>query len=272
MSSRANVPKPEELAHVEELLGHFEHLEAQFQQLRDGLTHSHRLATLGTIASIVAHEYNNILTPVISYAQLALADPDDHALMRKAVEKALAGAERAAKISSSLLGFARDSDDEPVALLPATIADAISCLGRDLEKDGITLQLDVPDVMVALPPLNLQHVMLNLILNARKAMKRGGRLRIVGSQDGSEVRLEVADTGPGVPAEILDRLFEPFVTQELDSSIAASMESKGTGLGLCICRELLRNAGGRIELANTPGQGATFLLTLPCAEEPFEST
>ena len=272
MSSSTKSPNPEELAHVAELLGHFERLEAQFQQVRDGLTHSHRLATLGTIASIVAHEYNNILTPVISYAQLALAEPEDAALMRKAVEKALLGAERAAKISSSLLGFARESDDQQVAPLAATIAEAASCLGRDLSKDGIAFTVDVPNVLVAMPPLNLQQVMLNLLLNARKAMSRGGgRLRIDGRADTQRIHLRVADTGPGIPEQIMDRLFEPFVTQEVDAA-AGTREPRGTGLGLCICRELIRNAGGRIEVASTPGSGAVFHLTLPKADDQFEST
>ena len=271
MPSFAKPPQPEELAHVEELLKHFEQLEAQFQQVRDGLTHSHRLATLGTIASVVAHEYNNILTPVISYAQLALSEPEDRALMRKAVEKALSGAERAAKISSSLLGFSRESDDQHAAPLRGTITEAISCLGRDLSKDGIALTVDVPDVLVAMPPLNLQQVVLNLVLNARKAMKRGGQLRITGREDGLQVHLDVADTGPGIPAEILDRLFEPFVTQALDGS-GEGAENRGTGLGLCICRELMRNAGGRIEVASTPEKGATFHLTVPKADDRFEST
>jgi len=272
MASFPKAPQPEEMAHVEQLLGHFEKLEAQFQQLRDGLTHSHRLATLGTIASIIAHEYNNILTPVISYAQIALADPDDTALMHKAVEKALAGAERAARISSSILGFARESDDKETAHLPETIAEAVSCLGRDLSKDGVALTVDVPDVSVAISPLNLQQVMINLILNARKAMRRGGgQLRITGSQKAMTVHLEVADTGPGIPPEILDRLFEPFVTQQIDT-IDSHAENSGTGLGLCICRELIRGAGGQIEVKSPSDQGATFLLTLPKAEEPFETT
>ena len=264
-------PRPDELAHVEQLLKHFEQLEAQFQQLRDGLTHSHRLATLGTIASMIAHEYNNILTPVISYAQLALSDPDDAALMRKAVEKALAGAERAAKISSSVLGFTRETDDKDIAHLPETIDEAISCLGRDLAKDGITLTVDVPDVLVAIAPLNLQQVMLNLVLNARKAMNHGGQLRITGNQEGAHVRLQVSDTGPGIPAEIRDSLFEPFVTRHADAPDAGS-EGKGTGLGLCICRELIRGAGGEIEVESPPNEGATFRLTLLKVDEPFETT
>ena len=265
-------PQAEDLDKVERLLLHFEQLEAQFQQVREGLTRSHRLATLGTIASVIAHEYNNILTPVISYAQLALAQPDDHELSRKAVEKALAGAERAAKISASLLGLAREADEEHAAPVRQIIDEAINCIARDPKKDGIDLVIDVPDVKVEMPPLNLQQVLLNLVLNAKKVMRRkGGRLTITGRADGSLLHLDVADTGPGIPDAIRNRLFEPFVTHRTDAG-EHSPERKGTGLGLCICRDLIRNAGGTIDVDSVPGQGATFHLVIPLADDLFETT
>ena len=132
--------------------------------MREGLTHSHRLSTLGTIASIIAHEYNNILTPIISYGQMAMARPQDKELMMTAVQKAVSGAERAATISSSLLGFAREADQEHAALLPTVIQDTISCLGRDPRKDGIDLEIDVPDVQVAIMPLFWKSLKIDLYI------------------------------------------------------------------------------------------------------------
>ena len=265
------VANPEDLARVEALLEHFEQLEIQFDQVREGLTHSHRLATLGTIATIIAHEYNNILTPVVSYAQLALAKEDDPQLMRKAVEKALAGAERAAHISSSLLGFAREADEGHVTKLLAVIDEAIACLSRDPKKDGIELVVDVPDVLVAISPLNFQQVLVNLLLNAKRAMQRGGgKLWISGRVSGGLVHIDVADTGPGIPEAILDRLFEPFVTHR--HRRREQGEPKGTGLGLCICRDLVRAAGGSISVESVPDKGATFHIKLPQADDLFETT
>jgi two-component system NtrC family sensor kinase len=256
---------------VEELLRHFEQVEERFQKVRDGLTHSHRLTTLGTIASMIAHEYNNILTPIISYAQLALGRPDDGDAMRKAVEKALAGAERAAAISSSLLGFAREHDLELVADVPTVIRDTIACFGRDPQKDGITLVIDAPPARVNMSPLNLQQVLLNLVLNAKKAMRRrGGTLTITGRQQGGDVVLEVRDTGPGIPPAVLDRLFEPFVTHRIGDDDDPGTP-RGTGLGLCICRDLLRAAGGGISAASTPA-GATFTLRIPLTGNMLETT
>jgi signal transduction histidine kinase len=272
-------PHPDQLAQVEQLLVHFEEIEAQFQTVREGLTHSHRLATLGTIATVIAHEYNNILTPVISYAQMALAQETDAVLMKKAVEKALQGALRAARISSSLLGFAREADQEHTACLGPTIDEAVACLAREPHKDGVTLVIDVPQVQVAMSPLNLQQVMLNLIINARKAMRRkGGTLTITGRAQKGMIHLQVKDTGPGIPPQIMDRLFEPFATHRIEQtdengeSHDHSPERKGTGLGLCICRDLIRNVGGSIRAESIPDSGAVFHIILPIADDLFETT
>jgi C4-dicarboxylate-specific signal transduction histidine kinase len=261
---------PEQLVRVEALLEHFEQLEEQFRQVRDGLTHSHRLATLGMIASIIAHEYNNILTPMMSYAQLALAKPDDAALMKKAVEKSLAGSERAAKISASLLGFAREADEKHAARLPSVVEESVACLARDPKKDGIEFSADVPDVQVAISPLNLQQIFVNLFMNARQAMRKsGGRLEVTGRIEGTLVRIGVRDTGPGISEAIMHRLFEPFATHRPNVEPG---ERKGTGLGLCICRDLVRQAGGTIEVQSRPGQGALFRITLPKADDLFNDT
>ncbi len=264
---------PDQIAQIEKLLEHFEQLETQFQQVREGLTHSHRLATLGTIASIIAHEYNNILTPIVSYGQLALANTNDHEMLVKAVEKALSGAERAAHISSSLLGFAQEADQAQTADVRTTIDDALGCLARDPKKDGIELTIESPDVKVAMTPLNLQQVLVNLMLNAIQAMRgETGSLAITARVKGSLVHIDVADSGPGIPEQIKDRLFEPFVTLRKPPPCDALSEPKGTGLGLCICRDLIRNAGGSITVESEPGKGTVFHLTIPKAQPLLEST
>jgi signal transduction histidine kinase len=302
-------------AQAEALLAELERVEAQFAQLREHLTHTHRLATLGTLSSVVAHEYNNVLTPVINYARLALSEGSDPELMRKALNKCLDGAQRATQISHSLLGFSRQDEAPAEANLRETIEEAIACLGRDPAKDGIELRTDLPEATVAMNPLNLQQVVVNLVLNAKKAMRRtGGRLELRGRVVATDARggemtsqparpagsttdqagdrqadqseapqrlaheggrkkddeaqalaLEVADTGPGIPAAIRDQLFEPFVTQPHEPHEPRT-ENTGTGLGLCICRDLVRAAGGRIDVQSEPGEGTTFTLTLPFAQ------
>ncbi len=305
------------LDHAEALIEHFERLETRFDEVRRHLTRSHRLTTLGTLASIIAHEYNNILTPIVSYAQMSLADPDNKELMRKAVEKSLAGAERAAKISSSLLGFSREHDRRQTAPLRQTIDEAVATLARPPERDGIALTVDVPEVELAIDPLSLQQVLVNLLLNARKAMRRTGGavtiraelLQVPTPDTWSEMRVATAnerqppptatpgnpatseapettgasctrlhltftDTGPGIPDAVRDRLFEPFVTQSVERDTPG--EEKGTGLGLCICRDLVAAAGGTIHAesipAPEPNHGATFHLELPVAAEGGRGT
>jgi signal transduction histidine kinase len=259
---------------ADELLAHLEQLEAQLEAIKAELTHSHRLAMLGTLAATIAHEFNNILTPMMSYAQIALAQPDDHALLVKAVEKALSGGERAARIAAAVLGFASqdssEGSEQPAAAdLRAVIDETFACLAREPRRDGIELVLDLPPVHVAIEPLKLQQVLLNLITNARKAMGRGpGRLTIAAREaggDGRQVRISVADTGPGIAPQVRQQLFEPFVTCPIDRD-GAAMGEKGTGLGLSICRDLIEQAGGRIWAESESGQGAVFHFTLPRAE------
>ena len=268
---RPAAPNPDDLLQVEQLLSRLGELEEQLQGVREGLIQSHRLATLGTIATIIAHEYNNILTPVVSYAQLALGNGDDASLMRKAVEKALTGAEKASQISNSLLGFAREADEQLAAPLPRTVDEAVQCLARAPAKDGYELTVDVPDVRVAMAPVNLQQVILNLLLNARRVLKgTGGRLAITGEVQGSLVRIRVSDTGPGIPPRVMERIFEPFVTEPAGDETAGPSEPKGTGLGLSICRDLVRDAGGSIEVESETGSGTTFTISLPRLDELFE--
>ncbi len=155
----------------------------QLQRVERHLEHTQRLASLGTLAGLIAHEFNNILTPVLTYSQLALQSPGDPVLTRKALEKAVEGAQRAAEIASAILGFSRDDTDVPRgtsalasrADVAAAVKAALSCLAREPHKDGITLDIEIDHpptgpLVVAMRPIALQQILLNLILNARTAM------------------------------------------------------------------------------------------------------
>lgn len=243
---------------VNTLLTELERIQSKLDQFQDAISQSHRLSNLGTIATIIAHEFNNILTPVVSYCQLAQQSPDDIELLRKAVTKSLAGAEKAAQISSSLLGFAADHASEDHCDVNSIVHEVLNCLAREPKKDGIQLRLEIEDHCdVAVQPIALQQILLNLILNARQAMSyRGGSLTISAREESGRVSICVADTGPGIPEDLLPHIFEPFVTQR-------SGGEKGTGLGLAICHQLVSKHDGRIEVDSTPGQGTTFTIDLP---------
>lgn len=282
--------QPPALGSLADILAQAQALEARLRELEAQLLHSHRLATLGTLTSIVAHEYNNILTPILSYAQLALASPDDRDLLIKAVEKAQQGAERAARISASILGFARGDEDDPppLAHVRTVVEQALACLARDPARDGIAVRLDLPDLWLAIPASDLQQVLVNLLLNARDAMtlsqaRRGGQLTVAAfADDHGRGVLEVRDTGPGIDPAILPRLFDPFVTTKRTPAPAPGTSAttpapgvpgtsggpQGTGLGLPISRDLCRRAAGDLTATNAPppASGATFRITLPLAD------
>jgi signal transduction histidine kinase len=286
--SRSECPPAVDVASLDLAL---ETLQRRIDLLQQSLSQQNRLATLGMVAAVIAHEFNNILTPMISYTRYALTDKADEALRQKALTKALGGAERLANISKSLLGFARGGESTAAPVLQV-IKETLACLARDLSKDGITLTLDVPETLsVAMNAGHLQQVLMNLIVNARSAMlagRTGGaagggkRLTItahgvgaVAGKHGKMVRVSVADTGPGIPAEVLPRVFDPFFSTKKvceaapgggGNGVAAVEEGLprgGTGLGLTICQELVSAAGGVIRVESKEGHGTVFTLELP---------
>lgn len=254
-----------------ELLARLNDLSAKLAESQEHLAHAQRLATLGTLCGAIAHEFNNMLTPVLSYAQLALQSPDDRELVQKALQKVVENTEKAATICSSLLGFIREDSQPQSVDIALCVSNTLSCLGRDLAKDGIRLECRIADgLAAAIRPVALQQVLLNLILNAVQAMKPSpGTLSIDAHRstwkhsDGtveSGVEIAVGDTGCGIPPELLDRIFEPFVRARKPGTM-----EPGTGLGLAICRRLVTDAGGTITVESKAGTGTTFTIRLPAA-------
>lgn len=252
----------------------FASLQSEIDELRSELDHSHRLATLGVLAAGVAHEINNVLTPVLAYAQLAASNPADAQFMAKALKKAVAGVETATQITQAILGFAGRPEQPNLANVLDSLNNAIDCLGRTPEKDRIQFIVRIqPDVWVRMRPLALQQILMNLVLNARAALHpRGGKLTISAESDGvGSTIIKCADTGPGIPTEVLDRLFEPFVRPACGRAKNAHAQSKsrkvvGTGLGLAICKRLVDEAGGTIAVKSGSTIGTEFTISLPSAQ------
>lgn len=246
------------------------YLQAQLDLLQDQLTESQRLATIGTIAAVIAHEFNNLLTPIVSYSQYALqsanSEKPDMELIRKALSKSFASSEKAGKICSSMLGLARGESTFGAVPIQQLVEETLMVLARDPQKDGIALRVQVqPDLVVHGDPVQLQQVLLNLLINARQAMLgRGGSLSVRASvlDDTAELKLQVIDTGPGIPEKLLPKIFQPFFTTK---GTARKGEAKGTGLGLAICKEIIEHHKGRIEVESVVGKGTTFNIFLPIA-------
>ena len=236
-------------------------LEAEVLALRGQLHRTQRLATVGTMTAMVAHEFNNILTPIISYADLARKNPD---MVPKALARAADGGQRARDISSAIMGIACGDSGDPVQLEVADlIAETIIAMAREPKRDGIEIIYRGPaDLSMTTRKVELQQVLLNLLLNARAAVlarPTPRRIEIVADRCEDSVVLRVNDNGVGIEAPHLKRIFDPFFTTREPTDDKPG----GRGLGLAICRQIVTALHGEISVESTPGQGATFTLCLP---------
>ena len=229
-------------------------------QLEEQLQISEKMASIGLLAAGVAHEVNTPLTGISSFTQMLLqgAQPDDP--KTKVLEKIERQTFRAAKIVNGLLNLARpaQTDTGPVEV-NAVINDVLSLLEHQLRTGRIQVrkELSAAGPIVQGIEYKLQQVFLNLFLNARDAMPRGGWLTIATRAEADAAIIEVADTGSGIPADQMSRIYDPFfTTKEL---------GKGTGLGLSITYGIVQEHGGAITCDSIVGQGTRFTLTLPLA-------
>lgn len=234
-------------------------------QLASQLEKLQSLANLGLVSAMIAHEMNNILTPIGNYAKLALSHPDDAPLAKKALSKAAANCSRAGKILESMLAMAgaKRMDAEKHAVKDM-VDEVFVLLARDFTKDRITVNIDIAeDVAVLCEKISFQQVLMNLILNAREAILEKnagpGTIDIRVHADAGSVRIKVQDNGCGIAPEHHDRIFEPFFTSK-NSKLHAS--NAGGGLGLAFCKRVVESLDGCLYAKSAKGQGATFEIVL----------
>lgn len=262
------VSQPSDVVSTErQILDRLADAESQLGALKDQLTESQRLATIGTIAAVIAHEFNNLLTPIVSYSQFALQSIDkgqpDMELIKKALTKSFQSSTKAGRICASMLSLARGQGTAATVSVQNMVDETLAVLARDPKKDGIALRVQIqPELQVAGDSVQLEQVLLNLLINARQAMLgKGGSLTIkAAQQEDGAVKIQVSDTGPGIPDKVLPRIFEPFFTTK---GTAQRGEARGTGLGLAICKEIVEHHGGRIEVQSQVNAGTTFSVILP---------
>lgn len=239
-----------------------EYLKSQLAQLQ-------HLANMGTISYMIAHEMNNLLTPMRSYATLALGSLSDQSLVEKALQKAVTNSERASKIIESMLALGDGKSQERKAVRLRSLVDEVfTCLCRDFKKDGITVNIEIPDELtIQCVPVQIQQVIMNLILNARDAMlPRGGVLSLKASGSADSVEITVADTGSGITPSDLPHIFDAFFTTKKNRS--SPSQHSGAGLGLAFCKMIIDGHDGCISVESTPGQGSRFRITLPQPQPP----
>jgi signal transduction histidine kinase len=232
-----------------------------FEELRTNeayMIQSEKLASLGQLASGMAHEIHNPLTIISGESQLYLErfkgkDPQVDALLLSIIEEC----KRAADITRRILRFAKPAPQDLAPVdLKATAEESLTLAGYQVKMDRVERLVQIPE---GLPKVRsnhnqLQEVLLNLILNACQAMgEKGGKLVLSAAPNGTYVTVTVEDTGPGIPANTLRKVFDPFYTTK----------SSGTGLGLFVTQRIVKSHGGSIELESTVGQGTRFTIRLP---------
>jgi two-component system NtrC family sensor kinase len=241
-----------------------EKLNAEVLELRRLLRQLQRMASVGAMTAMIAHELNNILTPIINYAQLAKKNPD---FTNKAITRAADGGLRASEICSAILGL---THNDPVELerisLKVLLKKTLVAMGRDFSKDGIELVLNIPEnVEILTRKVELQQVFMNLLINARTAVLPRNNLRrieVSASAEDQVVTICVIDNGTGIDPENIERIFETFFTTK-DEQDDEDKQDQGHGLGLALCREIVESLGGNISVKSPDHKGAAFTINLP---------
>jgi PAS domain S-box-containing protein len=245
------------------------------KKLETQLLRAQRMESIGTLAGGVAHDLNNVLTPILLSIELLAtkaANDEDYQL----IDKIRASASHGAALVQQLLAFARGAEAKRTRLDPAAaLADLRPLIRQSLPS---SIQLSIPASDRAWPiqadATQFNQVLINLCINARDAMPGGGTIEIAtrnvtveaalananpGARPGPYVRISVIDTGAGIPAAILEKIFDPFFTTKA--------AGKGTGLGLSMVASILKSHGGFVQVESEPGRGTTFHLFFPAIHE-----
>jgi two-component system, NtrC family, sensor kinase len=235
-------------------------------RLENQLRHADRLATIGLLAAGVAHELNEPLGNILGFAQLARKCPGLPGPAAQDLGKIEAASLYARDIIKKLLTFARQMPPEKTRVnVNQVVREALSLLETRCVTAGIEVELDLDAELpsISADPAQINQVIVNLVVNALQAMPSGGVLELRTGADGNEIILEVADTGPGMPPEILQQVFVPFFTTK--------DVGQGTGLGLPVVHGIISAHEGKIQVQSKAGVGTRIEIRLPMApSDEFE--
>ena len=260
--------KHSESMDVEKLQQQVQILTKDKEELEQRINQLQRMSALGELVSTTTHEFNNVLMTILNYAKMGLRQTDS-GTRDKAFDKILKAGQRAAKITNSVLGMARNrgTEFEPTDL-SQIVDETMVLLEREMQKYRIAVNIDMDPNAPEVPAIGnqIQQVLVNLLINARQAMEDGGQLTIRLAEDTATqtVDLSVRDYGPGIPKEKLAKIFEPYFTTKSGPDESGK---GGTGLGLSACRNIIEAHGGRIRVESTVGKGTCFILKLPIRKQ-----
>lgn len=250
------------------------------RKLEEQLMRAQRMEAIGTLSGGVAHDFNNILTVILGHAEVLMQALRSSPAEYEHLKSIDAASRRASALTRQLLAFSRKQVLQPkVFSLNSLIVDLDKMLRRLISEDIEVLTVTDPQLgSTKADPGQIEQVVMNLVLNARDAMKSGGRITIetanidldedyvrghAGARPGPHVMLAVSDTGEGISPDVLPHIFEPFFTTK--------EVGKGTGLGLSTVYGIVKQSGGNVGVYSHPGRGTTFKVYLPRLDEPAPS-
>lgn len=246
------------------------------RKLEEQLMRAQKMEAIGTLSGGIAHDFNNILTVILGHTEVLLQALKASEVLGhlKSIEEA---SRRASALTRQLLAFSRKQVLQPTVFnLNTLIMDLDKMLRRMIREDiGLETLADPKLDTIKADPGQIEQVVMNLVVNARDAIKSGGRITIetanvtldedyarehAGARPGPHVMLAVSDTGEGIPPDVLPHIFEPFFTTK--------EVGRGTGLGLSTVYGIVKQSGGNIWVYSQPGRGSTFKIYLPRVDEP----
>ena len=239
-------------------------MKTELEKTQVQLLQSEKMASLGKLAAGVAHQLNNPLGGITLFTKLVMEEYTMEEGVMKDLKRILKDAERCRDTVKELLEFARQTQQEmQLNDINRAISRTFFLLENQTLFQNIAIDKQLADTLPPVPGdiQQLNHLFMNIILNAAQAMEGDGQLtmKTMLAEEKDRVRIEISDTGPGIPDEILSQIFDPFFTTK--------DEGEGTGLGLSIVYGIVQNHGGKISVKTAPGEGATFVIELPLGEK-----
>ena len=248
-------------------------LQQENEALKKRLSEMQRMTALGELVSTTTHEFNNVLMTIVNYARMGMRY-EDKETRDKAFAKIDKAGQRASKITNAVLGMARNRGDQfEMANLEKLIDESMVLLEREMQKYRIAVEFDYEADLPEVPVIGnqLQQVLMNLMINARQAMKDGGRLivKLKKNAETKTIDLSIRDFGPGIEQAKLRRIFEPFYSTKAGPDETGK---GGTGVGLSTCKSIIDAHGGKIRVDSSVGKGTCFTLMLPMQREACKPT